>query len=55
MGPIKKWASSAYVEEKDEIKMALRLIEMVLKEKDSSEVSELLKEHKMLEFRHKRK
>ncbi len=32
--------------------MALRLIEMVLKEKDSTEVNELLKEHKMLEHRH---
>ncbi len=32
--------------------MALRLIEMVLKEKDSTEITELLKEHKMLEHRH---
>lgn len=32
--------------------MALRLIEMVLKERDSAEVSELLKEHKILEHRH---
>lgn len=31
--------------------MALRLIEMVLQEKDGSEVRELLKEHKMLEHR----
>ena len=31
--------------------MALRLIEMVLKEKDSGEVRELLKEHKVLEHR----
>jgi hypothetical protein len=29
--------------------MALRLIEMVLREKDSWEVRELLKEHKVLE------
>lgn len=34
--------------------MTLRLIEMVLKEKDSNEVLDLLKEHKMLEQRHLR-
>jgi hypothetical protein len=31
--------------------MALRLIEMVLREKDGGEVRELLKEHKVLEHR----
>ncbi|MFY9329093.1 MAG: TIGR00341 family protein [Georgfuchsia sp.] len=31
--------------------MALRLIEMVLKEKDSGEVRELLKEHQVIEYR----
>jgi hypothetical protein len=31
--------------------MALRLIEMVLQEKDGGEVRELLKEHKVLEHR----
>ena len=34
--------------------MALRLIEMVLQEKDSAEVHELLKEHKVLDHRHLR-
>jgi uncharacterized hydrophobic protein (TIGR00341 family) len=34
--------------------MALRLIEMVLQEKDRAEVRELLKEHKVLEHRHLR-
>lgn len=34
--------------------MALRLIEMVLQEKDGEEVRELLKEHKVLEHRHLR-
>jgi hypothetical protein len=33
--------------------MALRLIEMVLREKDGGEVRELLKEHKVLEHRQK--
>ena len=31
--------------------MALRLIEMVLREKDGAEVRELLKDHKLLEHR----
>jgi hypothetical protein len=36
---------------KDETIMALRLIEMVLTEKDGEEVLDLLKEHKVLEYR----
>ena len=36
---------------KDDTAMALRLIEMVLQEKDGAEVRELLKEHKVLEYR----
>jgi hypothetical protein len=31
--------------------MALRLIEMVVQEKDSADIRELLKEHKLLEHR----
>ncbi len=31
--------------------MALRLIEMILKEKDGEEIRELLKEQKILEYR----
>jgi hypothetical protein len=34
--------------------MALRLIEMVVQEKDSEDILELLKEHKVLEHRHLR-
>lgn len=32
--------------------MALRLIEMVVQERDGEEIRELLKEHKVLEHRH---
>ncbi|KAF0101474.1 MAG: hypothetical protein FD187_1974 [bacterium] len=34
--------------------MALRLIEMVVKEKGAEEIRELLKEHKVLDYRHLR-